>query len=124
VAASRGRWLQVGWAGWAAGLWLAGAAVLAVLGPLPFWVPTVYALASLGAFAAYAADKAQAGAGGRRVSERTLHVLAAGGGWPGALVAQRQFRHKTRKPRFQVIFWLIVLAHAGAAAWWGYAHWR
>lgn len=121
MAASR--WPRVGWAGWAAGLWLAGTAVLAVFGPLPFWVPTVYALASLAAFAAYAADKAQAGAGRRRVSERTLHLLGAVGGWPGALVAQRYFRHKTRKPRFQVIFWLIVLAHVGLAAWWAYTHW-
>ncbi|HKB04372.1 MAG TPA: DUF1294 domain-containing protein [Gemmataceae bacterium] len=121
MAASR--WPRVGWAGWAAGLWLAAAAVLAVLGILPFWVPTVYGLASLGAFAAFAADKAQAGTGGRRVSERTLHVLSAAGGWPGALVAQRQFRHKTRKPRFQVIFWLIVLAHVGLGLGWAYGRW-
>ena len=52
MAARPGQWPRVGWAGWAAGLWLAAAAVLAVLGYLPFWVPTVYALASLGTYAA------------------------------------------------------------------------
>ncbi|WP_147463771.1 DUF1294 domain-containing protein, partial [Pseudomonas amygdali] len=33
------------------------------------------------------------------------------GGWPGALLAQQVFRHKTRKVSFQIVFWLIVLAH-------------
>ena len=47
----------------------------------------------------------------------TLHGLEAAGGWPGALVAQRVFRHKTRKRSFQIIFWLIVLAHL---AFWGW----
>ena len=123
MAARPGQWPRVGWAGWFAGLWLAGAAVLAVLGLLPFWVPTVYGLVSLGTYAAYAADKAQAGTGRRRVSERTLHLLGAAGGWPGALVAQRQFRHKTKKTAFRVVFWLIVLAHVGLAGWWAYARW-
>jgi uncharacterized membrane protein YsdA (DUF1294 family) len=102
------------------GLWLAGAAAFAAAGVLPTWVAIWYAVASLIAFAAYAADKGQAGAEGPRISERALHALEAMGGWPGALVAQRQFRHKTRKTRFQVIFWLIVTAHVGAAAAWLY----
>jgi uncharacterized membrane protein YsdA (DUF1294 family) len=66
----------------------------------------------------YATDKAQAGLAGRRVSERTLHLLALAGGWPGALVAQRYFRHKTRKVRFQVVFWLIVTGHVIAVMVW------
>lgn len=33
------------------------------------------------------------------------------GGWPGALIAQQKFRHKTRKVSFQVVFWAIVLVH-------------
>ncbi|MGV8663884.1 DUF1294 domain-containing protein, partial [Pseudomonas aeruginosa] len=33
------------------------------------------------------------------------------GGWPGALVAQQVFRHKTRKLSFQLVFWGIVLLH-------------
>jgi uncharacterized membrane protein YsdA (DUF1294 family) len=106
------------WAWAAAGLWLAGTAALAAAGILPSWVPVTYALASLVAFATYAADKDRAQANGWRVSERALHALEAMGGWPGALVAQRYYRHKTRKVRFQVVFWIIVSAHLGVAATW------
>jgi uncharacterized membrane protein YsdA (DUF1294 family) len=107
---------RIDWSWAAAGLWLVGTAALAAAGILSFWVAVVYTAASLAAFATYAADKGQAGAGGRRVPERMLHALEAIGGWPGALVAQRQFRHKTRKVRYQIIFWLIVAAHLGVAA--------
>ncbi|MCE7524423.1 DUF1294 domain-containing protein [Alloalcanivorax xenomutans] len=39
------------------------------------------------------------------------------GGWPGALLAQRVFRHKTRKTSFQVVFYLVVAANLGALGW-------
>ena len=112
---ARGR---VSWPVLVAGIGLVGPAVLAVFGLLPVWVAVVYALASLAAFAAYAADKAQAAVGRRRVPERTLHLLALAGGWPGALLAQRHFRHKTQKARFQVLFWATVVAHAVVIGWW------
>ncbi len=60
---------------------------------------------------AYGWDKRQAGNGGRRVSEGTLHLLAFLGGWPGALIGQRLFRHKTRKASFRIVFWMVVLLH-------------
>jgi uncharacterized membrane protein YsdA (DUF1294 family) len=47
--------------------------------------------------------------GGKRVRERTLHLLALCGGWPGALAGQWVFRHKRRNRTFQVDFWLTVL---------------
>jgi uncharacterized membrane protein YsdA (DUF1294 family) len=97
--------------------WLVGLGVLGLFGAVPLVVPVVYVLMSLVAFAAYAADKAQAGLGKGRISERALHLIELAGGWPGALVAQRQFRHKTRKARFQLVFWLIVLAHVAAVGW-------
>jgi len=111
-----------GWPVVFAGAWLVGLSAAAISGRLPFWVPAIYAVVSVITFVTYAADKSRAGTGDRRVPERTLHLLALVGGWPGALVAQRYFRHKTLKRRFQVIFWLIVLAHFAAAAWWCYAH--
>ncbi|WP_153605141.1 DUF1294 domain-containing protein, partial [Pseudomonas aeruginosa] len=40
-----------------------------------------------------------------------LHLFELLGGWPGALVAQQVFRHKTRKLSFQLVFWGIVLLH-------------
>ncbi len=60
---------------------------------------------------AYGWDKRQAGNGGRRVSEGTLHLLAFLGGWPGALMGERLFRHKTQKVKFRIVFWVAVLLH-------------
>ncbi|SRR6266446_6256950 len=73
----------------------------------------VIGVLSLVCFLAYGLDKRQAGNGGRRVSERTLHLLAFLGGWPGALMGQRQFRHKTQKAAFRVVFWMVVALHVG-----------
>ena len=46
-----------------------------------------------------------------RTPEVRLHLFELLGGWPGALVAQQVFRHKTRKLSFQLVFWGIVLLH-------------
>jgi uncharacterized membrane protein YsdA (DUF1294 family) len=76
-------------------------------------------LMSVVSFAAYGADKRRAVTRGRRVPERTLHALALLGGWPGAWLGQRQFRHKTIKLSFRVVFWLVVVLHlavVGSAA--------
>jgi uncharacterized membrane protein YsdA (DUF1294 family) len=84
----------------------------------PLLVLAVYAVASVITFAAYGLDKSAAARGGRRISERTLHVLAFAGGWPGALAGQRVFRHKTQKLSFRVVLWAIVALHVAALAWW------
>ena len=68
---------------------------------------------SVACFIAYGLDKRQATNGGRRVSERTLHLMAFLGGWPGALMAQRHFRHKTQKATFRIVFWIVVVLHVG-----------
>lgn len=70
---------------------------------------------SLAAYALYWLDKRAARAGRRRVAERTLHLVGVCGGWPGALLAQRQFRHKTAKQPFQAIFWATVAINLVAA---------
>jgi uncharacterized membrane protein YsdA (DUF1294 family)/cold shock CspA family protein len=93
---------------------LAGATVA---NRLPIPVIVLYAGASLIAFVAYALDKAAARAGLWRTQESTLHLLALIGGWPGALLAQRQFRHKTAKTSFRVVFWATVLLNCGALGW-------
>ncbi len=76
-------------------------------------VLSVYALISGVTFVAYALDKRAARRGSRRTAERTLHLLEFAGGWPGALLAQRTLRHKTRKVSYQIVFWAIVALHAG-----------
>ena len=67
-----------------------------------------YTVASLVAFGLYWYDKQQARTGQWRTPENVLHGVELLGGWPGALVAQQVFRHKTRKVSYQVFFWLIV----------------
>ena len=62
-------------------------------------------------FAAYGLDKRRAVNRSRRVPEQTLQILALSGGWPGALLGQRQFRHKTKKLSFLIVFWCVVVLH-------------
>jgi uncharacterized membrane protein YsdA (DUF1294 family) len=87
------------------------------------WLCTLilYTLMSAVAFIMYAADKRRAQRGTWRVRERTLHLLELLGGWPGAIVAQKAFRHKTRKLSYRLVFGTIVLVHLGA---WGWFLWR
>lgn len=66
---------------------------------------------SCAAFILYGLDKRRAGTGGRRIPERTLHLLTLAGGGPGAFLAQQTFRHKTRKLPFLIRFWLLTLLH-------------
>lgn len=80
------------------------------------WCAAVYAAASAVTFIVYGVDKNAARRQQRRVPEARLHLLEFLGGWPGALIAQRVFRHKTRKLSYQLVFWCIGAAHAGA--WW------
>jgi uncharacterized membrane protein YsdA (DUF1294 family) len=82
-----------------------------------FVAAAVYLMASLAAFVGYRIDKAAALRGARRIPESTLLALGLVGGWPGALVAQRRLRHKTRKISFQLVFWATVLLNCAAVAW-------
>lgn len=68
-------------------------------------VIAVYAVMSAVTFIAYGVDKLRARSGRWRVSEATLLVMGFIGGWPGAIIAQQLFRHKTRKASFRRAFW-------------------
>ncbi len=92
-------------------------AVLAALGRLPAPVPWLCLGMSIVAFVAYGVDKSAARGDRRRTRESTLHLLALAGGWPGALLAQRVFRHKSRKPAFQVAFRWTVALNGAALCW-------
>ena len=75
------------------------------------WVLLAYPLVSLFSFCQYWLDKQSAQKGRWRTPENSLHIAELLGGWPGALVAQQVFRHKTRKASFQLVFWAIVALH-------------
>lgn len=90
---------------------VAAIALAFVLLGLPWWLPALYAVLSIAAFAAYGFDKRAARRGAPRVSEQSLLTLGLLGGWPGALVAQQVFRHKTRKRSFRRAFWTTVVAN-------------
>lgn len=87
---------------------------LGVLWRPPSWLLWWYAGLSTLTFVIYAMDKAAAQSGQWRTKERTLHLLALGGGWPGALVAQQVLRHKSAKTEFRAVFWLTVLLNVAA----------
>ena len=82
--------------------WYRGETVIPLLG---------YGVVSVVAFFLYWSDKRRACTGGWRIPENILHGVELAGGWPGALIAQQVFRHKTRKVSYQVLFWVIVLLH-------------
>lgn len=63
-------------------------------------------------FLAYWLDKNAAQNGNWRTPESTLHILSLLGGWPGALMAQQKFRHKTKKQPFKTIFWVTVVLNS------------
>ena len=95
-------------------LLLAGATVA---GQLPLAIPGLYGVASIAAIAAYVLDKSAAINNRWRIQESTLHLFALLGGWPGAVVAQRWLRHKSRKPSFQFVFWATVVLNCAALGW-------
>ena len=66
---------------------------------------------SLITFLAYRSDKRRAEADEWRIPESMLHSAELIGGWPGAFLGQRSFRHKTSKISYQLVFWSIVLIH-------------
>jgi uncharacterized membrane protein YsdA (DUF1294 family) len=83
-------------------LWLRGVSVIPLV---------AYGVVSLLAFLLYWSDKRKARADHWRTPENVLHAVEFAGGWPGALLAQQLFRHKTRKLSYQLVFWIIVLMH-------------
>ena len=84
---------------------------------LPLWVLGIYLLASTCTLIAYKLDKTAAKHSHRRTPEKTLHILALIGGWPGAIIGQKLFRHKSKKLSFQVTFWATIILNCAALAW-------
>lgn len=73
---------------------------------------TSYCLLSVLLFSLYGLDKAQAVASGRRIPERTLHILSILGGFTGGLLGRVVFHHKTRKSVFLIILLASAVIHS------------
>ncbi len=76
-----------------------------------WWPLALYPAMSLISLLLYWQDKQQARTQAWRTPEKVLHASELLGGWPGALLAQQLYRHKTRKVSYQLVFWGIVLVH-------------
>ena len=77
------------------------------------FLPFYYLVLSLVTFILYAVDKSAAQKGSWRIQESTLHLFSLAGGWLGAMIAQKIFRHKTKKQPFRTVFWATVVLNSG-----------
>ena len=104
--------------GWGAAVFVTLFVILLIVAvatrTLPIEVLGIYAAASVIAFIAYAFDKSAAEREQWRTKESTLHFFGLIGGWPGAWLAQRVFRHKSRKQEFQAVYWTTVVLNCAA----------
>lgn len=87
-----------------AGVFLTLAALSVLTGEISPLILWSYLLINLITFFVYAVDKTAAKDGARR-TQRVRCIL---GGWPGALIAQQTMRHKSKKQRFRIVFWMTV----------------
>ncbi|MCA9003160.1 MAG: DUF1294 domain-containing protein [Planctomycetes bacterium] len=67
--------------------------------------------ANVSAYIIWWFDKYQAGKGGWRVPERTLHTMAIVGASPASLAAMSILRHKTQKRFFSVFYSVLLVLH-------------
>lgn len=75
---------------------------------------TAFVLVNIWTVLRFWQDKQRAIDGERRVPESSLLGLAVIGGSPGALLARKLFRHKTRKEPFSTQLLVIVALQLGA----------
>ena len=78
-----------------------------------FWLICI----NLTTFVAYGVDKRAAIKKSWRVPEKDLHMLEFLGGWIGAWIGQRFFRHKTAKRSYQNMYKLMIVLEI-VAIWW------
>jgi uncharacterized membrane protein YsdA (DUF1294 family)/cold shock CspA family protein len=102
--------------GAAALLALAATAVAVIHGQSLYWLPLLYLGAGVVGIAAYWLDKNAAEAGRWRIPENTLHLIDLCFGVAGGLLAQALLRHKTSKPSFAAVSFVILGVHLAALA--------
>ena len=75
---------------------------------LPSWSLIFLTSVNLLSVIFYGMDKLAAIKRWQRTPEKHFYCLALLSGWPGSLVGQRLFNHKTTKPAFRRLFYLMV----------------
>jgi uncharacterized membrane protein YsdA (DUF1294 family) len=95
-------------------LLLALAAIGSALLPHP--VVMWFLLANVLTLVIYGGDKMAARKAWRRVPESTLLTFGFVGGWPGAILGQQLFRHKTQKQPFKTWFIISVILNVALLA--------
>lgn len=80
--------------------------------PVVMW----FLLANVLTLILYGMDKMAAHKAWRRVPESTLLMFGVVGGWPGAIVGQQLFRHKTQKQPFKTYFIVSVIVSISVMA--------
>ena len=90
---------------------------MGVISDLPIYVFCYYIVLSGVTFIVYGADKVSAQNDQHRTPEKRLHFLSLIGGWPGALLAQQKFRHKTIKVPFLLTYWVTVIVNCAGFVW-------
>lgn len=96
---------------------LAFAGISCAFGALPTLLLAIYFGMSVLSYLMYGWNKGYVQSRRSRTPESCLHMTGILGGWPGALIAQQHFRHKTIKQSFQFAFWLTVVVKLAACAW-------
>ena len=86
-------------------LGLAALGSIFTLHPFMMW----FLLVNVLTIVIYGVDKLAARKAWRRVPESTLLIFGMVGGWPGAIVGQQSFRHKTQKQPFKTYFIISVI---------------
>jgi uncharacterized membrane protein YsdA (DUF1294 family)/cold shock CspA family protein len=84
---------------------------------IPWELVELYFVASIIALFMYWSDKSAARTGRWRTRESSLLLCGLIGGWPGALIAQQLFRHKSSKTKFQISFWGSVVVNCAGLIW-------
>ena len=85
------------------------------LAPLNLFI--FYLCVSAITFVIYAKDKLAAKNNNQRTPEKTLHLLSFVGGWPGAVIAQKTLRHKSKKETFKTTFLMTVFLNLLVVGW-------
>ncbi|MCS2152416.1 DUF1294 domain-containing protein [Scandinavium goeteborgense] len=91
---------------------------------LPHPVMMWFLLANVLTLVVYGGDKMAARNAWRRVPEFTLLTFGFVGGWPGAILGQQLFRHKTQKQPFKTWFVISVILNVAVlvALYWFYPY--